>query len=77
MKCASLLSKARIYFPDGWIEQFDNQALAYAVWLALPEETHAAFRGINNGLPVYPWDYVDNLSASRMRCEGNREKRLK
>ena len=36
--------KARLYFPDGRVTQYDNQNLAYAVWLALPKGTRVAFR---------------------------------
>jgi len=51
--------KARLYFPDDRVTQYDDQKLAYAVWLALPKGTRAAFRGTNDTRPVYPWDYTD------------------
>jgi hypothetical protein len=51
--------KARLYFPDGRAEEFDDQKLAYAVWLALPKGIRAAFRGAKDARPVYPWDCVD------------------
>ena len=54
-------SKARIYFTDGRVQHYGDQALAYAFWLALPKGVRAAFRGANDTQPVYPWDYVDAL----------------
>lgn len=53
------IRKARIYYTGGCIEHYDNQKLAFAVWLALPKGIRAAFRGANDNRPVYPWDYVD------------------
>ena len=53
--------KARIYYSDGRVEYWDDQPLAYAVWLALPKGVRAAFRGVNDTRPVYPWDCVDKL----------------
>jgi hypothetical protein len=47
------LRKARLYF--------DDQKPAYAVWLALPKGTRAAFSGANDETPVYPWDCVDKF----------------
>jgi hypothetical protein len=38
------ISQARVIFRDR-VEQFADQATAYAVWLALPCGTRAAFRG--------------------------------
>ncbi|MGD0816187.1 MAG: hypothetical protein ABSA83_21555 [Verrucomicrobiota bacterium] len=51
--------KAHLHFPDGRVERFDDQKLAYAVWLALPKGVRAAFRGANDTRPVYTWDCVD------------------
>ena len=48
---------ARIYYRDGTVAPY--QALAYAVWLALPKGTKAAFRGKGDQTPVYPHDFVD------------------
>jgi hypothetical protein len=53
--------KARLYFPNGRVSHFDNQALAYAVWLSLPKGVRSAFRGKKDPTPVYPWDHVDAL----------------
>ena len=57
--------KARIYFRDGRVEHFENQVLAFAVWLALPRGVMAAFRGVGDHRPVYPWDYVDKPQGGR------------
>jgi len=51
--------KARICYPNGEVERFKNQVFAFAVWLASPRRTRAAFRGANDARPVYPWDFVD------------------
>jgi hypothetical protein len=53
--------KACIYFTDGRVEQFKNQSFAFALWLALPKGTRAAFRGKGDTRPVCPWDCVDCL----------------
>ena len=55
--------KARVSFPDGRVTHYDDQKLAYAVWLALPRGTRAAFRGANDPRPVYPWDYADAFAT--------------
>jgi hypothetical protein len=55
--------KPRLYFPGGRVTQYDDQKLAYAVWLALPKGCRAAFRGANDARPVYPWDYADAIAA--------------
>jgi hypothetical protein len=52
---------ARIFHPNGRVDHFQDQALAYALWLGLPKGVRAAFRGANDSTPVYPWDYVDAL----------------
>ena len=51
--------KARIYHTDGRVQHWDDQSLAYAVWLALPNGVRVAFRRKNDDRPVYPWDCVD------------------
>jgi hypothetical protein len=52
-------NKACLHFADGRIQQFNDQQLAYAIWLALPKGVHAAFRSAKDRRPVYAWDYVD------------------
>jgi len=52
-------TKARIIFADGEISHYDDQNLAYAVWLSLPKGVRAAFRAKGDTKPVYPWDLVD------------------
>ena len=54
-------SKARLYFPSGRVVHYDEQKLAYIVWLQLPKGIRVAFRGANDNTPVYPWSYVDAL----------------
>jgi hypothetical protein len=53
------IGKARVHFADGRIEHYNDQKLAFAVWLALPKSVRAAFRGANDNRPLYPWSYVD------------------
>ena len=55
--------QARVCFPDGSVTHYADQKLAYAVWLALPNGTLAAFRGANDARPVYPWDYADTIAT--------------
>jgi hypothetical protein len=55
--------KARVSFPDARVTYYEDQKLAYAVWLALPRGTRAAFRGANDARPLYPWDYADTLAT--------------
>jgi hypothetical protein len=61
MKSSSRIDtrRARVCFPDGRVTRFEDQKMAYAVWLALPRETRVAFRGANDPRPVYPWDYAN------------------
>ena len=54
-------TQARLYYPDGRIESYESQRLAYAVWLALPRGVRVAFRGKGDSTPVYAHDYVDRL----------------
>jgi len=53
--------KARLYFLDGRVDEYSDNNLAYAVWLALPRGIRVAFRGANDTRPVYPGDCVDVL----------------
>ena len=57
--CQVDTTKARLYYADRRIGYWDDQALALAVWLALPKGVRVAFRGKNDTTPVYPWDCVD------------------
>ena len=57
------IRNARVCFPDGRITHYEDQKLAYAVWLALPSGSRAAFRGANDTRPVYPWNYVNAPAA--------------
>jgi hypothetical protein len=50
---------ARICYPDGRVDYFTDQLLAYTVWLALPKGVRAAFRDAGDTRPVWPWDCVD------------------
>lgn len=50
---------ARIHFRDGRVAKFQNQQLAYSIWLSLPRGTRAAFRGKGDSRPIYAWDYAD------------------
>lgn len=52
-------TKARIIYSDGRVETYDDQALAYQIYLALPKGTRAAFRGKDDFDAVYPWSCVD------------------
>ena len=54
-------SKARLYFADGRVFYYDDQRLAYFVWLHLPQGIRVAFRSADDTRPVYPWDCVDAL----------------
>ena len=51
--------EARIYFPDGRVDTYADQKLAFTMWLTLPEGIRAAFRGANDVRLVYSWGYVD------------------
>lgn len=53
--------KARICWSNGEVSGYEDQALAYAVWLGLPKGTRCAFRGKGDNRPIYPWDYVDTV----------------
>jgi hypothetical protein len=53
--------KARIYRSDGSVTEFEDQQLAYFIWLNAPKGVRLAFRGKGDTRPVYPWNYVDQL----------------
>ena len=55
------IGTARLYFADGSVDRYDDQRLAFAVWLGLPRGVRVAFRGKGDNCPVYPWDRVDRL----------------
>jgi hypothetical protein len=41
---AADIGKARIFHEDGRVDTYDDQTLAFAVWIALPRGKRAAFR---------------------------------
>ena len=43
------------------VEEYNDQSLAYFVYLGLPKGVRAAFRGAGDTRPVYAWDYVDRM----------------
>lgn len=51
--------KARLYYRDGRIVEYDDPRLAYEVWVAEPKGVRVAFRGRGDATPVYPYDCVD------------------
>ena len=53
------MDKAQIYWSDGTVSTYENQTLAYAVWLGVRKGIRCAFRGKGDNRPVYSWDYVD------------------
>jgi len=53
------ISKARLFYPDGAVETYDNQKLAYEIWLGSRKGIRIAFRGKGDKTPVYSWDYLD------------------
>jgi hypothetical protein len=53
--------KARLYYLDGRVEQYSDQALAYSFWLGMKKGVRVAFRGIGDQTPVYAYDYVDRM----------------
>lgn len=52
-------TKARLFYSDGEVAEYDDQALAYQIWLAMPRGVKIAFRGKDDTRPVYSWDCVD------------------
>jgi hypothetical protein len=50
-------SKARIYWRNGDVEYFDDQAHAWQVYLWIALVCPVAFRGAGDTTPVYPHDY--------------------
>lgn len=57
---AADLNKTRLYFHNRVVE-YDEQRLAYSVWLALPKGTRCAFRSAGDSTSVYSHDLVDRL----------------
>jgi hypothetical protein len=51
-------AKARIFWPDGRIEHFDDQQMAYRLYIGLPPKFRCAFRGKHDARPVHPGDMV-------------------
>lgn len=51
-------SKARIFYLDGLIDEYENGKLALQVYYGLHKSTRAAFRAAGDDTPVYPHDYV-------------------
>jgi hypothetical protein len=58
-KKAADLTKARLFHLNGEVSTFDDQKLAYEVWLALPKGVRVAFRGKGDAMPVYSHSYAD------------------
>jgi hypothetical protein len=55
------LTKARLFYSNGHVAAYDDQKMAYAVWLGQPKGVHVAFRGKGDETPVYSHDYADKL----------------
>lgn len=55
----SIPRTTRIIHRDGRTYHFVDQRVAYAIWLALPRGTRAAFRGKGDATPVYSHDCLD------------------
>ncbi len=55
------VSKARIIHPDGKVYHYEDQKLAYEVYLGLPKGIRVAFRSAGDLTPVYSYDYVDKI----------------
>lgn len=53
-------AKARIFYPDGRIDEYDDGALALKIYYALPRGVKAAFRAAGDTNFVYPHDFVDS-----------------
>jgi hypothetical protein len=51
-------SKARIFYPDGRIEEYENGKLALEIYYGLHKSTRAAFRAAGNTDAVLSHDYV-------------------
>jgi hypothetical protein len=60
--------KARLYFSDGQVIHYEDQNLAFVVWLSVPRSVCAAFRGANDTRPVYPGDRVGAPPVKRPRA---------
>lgn len=53
------VSKARIYYPDGRIDTYDDSRLALDIYYSLDRGIRAAFRAVGDNTLVYPHDFVD------------------
>ena len=53
--------RARIYYGNGEVQHFTREVFAFAIWLALPKGTRAAFRSANDRRPVRAWNLVDRV----------------
>jgi hypothetical protein len=53
--------KTRIFYPDGRVVPYDDQRLAFSVWIDLPKGTRAAIRSPNDATPVHSCDYIDKV----------------
>ena len=53
-------SKARLYFMDS-VSHYEDQSLAYFVYIHLPHGIRCAFRGAGDTRPVEPWQLVDRM----------------
>jgi hypothetical protein len=53
------LETARVYYSDGQVCAFNDEKLAYRIWLSLPRGILAAFRGKGDQRPVHAWDDAD------------------
>ncbi len=60
-------SRSRIYFPNGRVRHYKDQAMAYQLWLRLPKSTRAAFRAAGDRTPVYSHDYVSARNPHRKK----------
>jgi hypothetical protein len=47
-------TKARLYYRNGLVDHFEDQAQCYALWLRCP---YPVFRGANDITPVYSWEF--------------------
>lgn len=55
------ISKARLIYPGDRVYHYDDQKLAYAIYLESPKGVRIAFRGAGDKTPVYNHDYRDRL----------------
>lgn len=54
-------SKARIFFPNGQINEYEDGAFALQIYYSLPKDTRAAFRAAGDTDVVLSHDYVTSL----------------